>query len=158
LLTKLIETAAANRQPVLIAPKECIEYIRYHSPKTLDSLLVDYCDYVLFTNLLLDAEYVFYWNIFSNSISTRVVNNLPVFFFDIGHLARTFKPLFQLGIQTYYPQSQLIQINMETILSLEQLQPLALSQEKSLKFARDNFKQSPNPQEIVMTILLSSQV
>ncbi|HEX4073753.1 MAG TPA: hypothetical protein VHX68_21415 [Planctomycetaceae bacterium] len=83
---KLLETAMAGRQPVLIGPPASIEAMRQGELTPVTALLFEFCDSARFLSLLYEAEYCFYWNVFSHSIIARVMNQGPVFFFDWGHL------------------------------------------------------------------------
>ena len=60
--------------------------------------LLPYCSYEEFEQRLLDAEFVFYWQIFSTSTFLRLWNGLPVFFFDQGHNAHLLSPLQEAGL------------------------------------------------------------
>lgn len=88
LIKKLHETLEAGQVPTLIAPVEVIEAVRKHSPFAHAMELLGHCDYAQFRSLLIDAEYVFYWNAVSFSCILRTLAGKPWFTFDDGHLLR----------------------------------------------------------------------
>lgn len=100
----LHETAREGSQPFLLAPQACLSWIRGRRPSIEGLALLQFCSYVQFMTLLHEAEYVFYWNIVSNSIPARVVNHLPVFFFDAGHMCHAIPPSVQTRNETLLPR------------------------------------------------------
>ena len=96
------QTRAAGRRPVLIAPPTLIRALGNASPGSLDAELNPFGAYATFEARLLDAEYAFYWNLFSASAVSRLLRKLPVFFFDRGHVAHFNKRMHDIGIQSYY--------------------------------------------------------
>lgn len=153
LLNTLQQTARAGRQPILVAPEACLASIQGKGPSIDSLVLLPFCGYDLFEALLIEAEYVFYWNIFSNSILTRAINHLPVFFFDPGHMAHAIPPLYELGMKRYYPGTALTYLDQRRELSTAELAALAAEQEHTLREARENFGRSPTPEEMVERIL-----
>ncbi len=88
LLAKLHETLEAGRVPTLIAPTRVIEAVRKHSRAADAMELLGHCDYHKFQSLLVQSEYVFYWNAVSFSCILRTLSGKPWFTFDDGHLLR----------------------------------------------------------------------
>lgn len=88
LVRKLNETLEAGRVPTLIAPAKVIESVRKHSHAADAMELLGHCDYAHFQSLLLESEYVFYWNAVSFSCLVRTLSGKPWFTFDDGHLLR----------------------------------------------------------------------
>jgi hypothetical protein len=78
---------AAGRMPVLIAPEECLQAVNTRISHGGEAALLSYCEYSLFTSLLVHAEHVFYWNAGSTSCYLRIARGLSVFTFDHGHVA-----------------------------------------------------------------------
>lgn len=153
LINILRQTARAGRQPILVAPEACLASVRAQGPSIDDLVLLPFCGYVLFEALLFEAEYVFYWNIFSNSILARAINHLPVFFFDPGHMAHAIPPLYELGMSRYYPGATLTYLDERREHSIAELAALAAELEHNLREARENFARSPSPEEMVEQIL-----
>lgn len=87
-------TAAAGRTPTLIGPRKLIDALPSGLP---ECDLRPFCPLPEFHATVLESEYVFYWNIFSASMLTRLDLRLPAFFFDRGHMARIIVPLYELG-------------------------------------------------------------
>lgn len=153
LTNTLLQTARAGRQPILVAPEACIASIQGRGPSIDGLVLLPFCDYGLFEALLLEAEYVFYWNIFSSSILARAINHLPVFFFDPGHMVHAIPPLHELGVKRYYPGAALTYLDQRRGLNAVELAILAAEQEDTLRDARENFERSPTPEEMVEKLL-----
>lgn len=153
LVRKLQETAREGRQPVLVAPEACTAALRAAGRPPEEAILLPFCPYDLFLSLLFDAEYVFYWNIFSNSVPARAVNRLPLFFFDRGHMVHAIPPLFAEGMKRYFPGSELSYLDQIRELRAKDLVFPAAAQEESLQAARENLQSSPPPQEMVARLL-----
>jgi hypothetical protein len=88
LTKKLHETLEAGKVPTVIAPLKIIEAVQKHSPVAHAMELLGHCDYAQFRSLLIDAEYVFYWNAVSFSCILRTLTGKPWFTFEDGHLIR----------------------------------------------------------------------
>ena len=153
LIQKLEQTARDGRQPVLIAPQACIDSIKGSGACINGLVQLPFCSYQLFSLLVLEAEYVFYWNIFSNSILPRVMNCLPVFFFDPGHMVRAIPPLAVTGMKQYYADSKPTFLDPWAELTSKELAVLASAQAESMSSARENFQRSPSPLEMVERLL-----
>ncbi len=96
------ETLGQGRRCIFIAPNECVQKLRGRIPVSARKDLLNFCAYEKFTSLLLDAEYVFYWNLASYSTFLRVINRSPMFMFDGGHLVRHVKPMAARMGHAYY--------------------------------------------------------
>jgi len=68
-----------GRQPVLVAPEACADAVRRTGHAIPGVLVLSFCSHGMFLGLLLEAEYAFYWNIFANSVPSRLVNRMPCF-------------------------------------------------------------------------------
>ena len=153
LLSRLEDAAQAGRQPVLIAPQPCIDALA-RSGRTADSLIsLAFCSYDLFVDLLLEAEYVFYWNVLSNSLLARLANRLPALFFDRGHLAQVMPALLDLGLKTYFPGAELALLDQRERLAASTLVALAARQERALETALDNLRRAPAPRELIEQLM-----
>jgi len=153
LIEMLRQAGREGRQPVVVGPQSCLASLKGRGLRPEESLLLAYCGQDLFLPLLLGAEYAFFWNIFSNSIMARAANNLPVFFFDRGHMAHAIPPLFEAGMRYYYLDSELPYVNAEERLASRQLDQLATRQAQSLEGARAQFRRSPSPENMLKALL-----
>ncbi len=153
LARRLKETADAGRQPILIGPQLCIQAVRRGTSNPASALLLDFCNYVTFRSLLCEAEYCFYWNIFSDSIIARAMNRQPVFFFDPGHLVRAMPSFLKLGIEHFYAGHAPPCLDQQTPLSPNQLATLAADEERELDRARIRFEKSPKPDQLIEQLL-----
>ena len=153
LIGTLQQTAQEGRQPVLVGPDVALGAIRGRVPAIDDLVLLEFCSHEIFKALLLRAEYVFYWNIFSNSIPARIANHLPVFFFDAGHMVHAIPPLFELGMRHYYVGAELTYLDQQQELTAAGLAVPAAEQEHVFRKAREYFPRSPTPDAMVEQIL-----
>jgi hypothetical protein len=153
---KLREAARAGRQPVLVAPRACTSAVTLRSPPVDGLVLLTACRYELFVSLLLEAEYAFYWNIFSNSVVARVLNRLPIFFLDCGHMAQMMPALFAQGIKQYFGSSELPYHDLTRPLEAGRLATAAADQARALAPAEQNLRASPPPHTIVQSLLSRS--
>ena len=153
LIQKLQQTTREGRQPVLVAPQACIDSLEGKDASIEGSILLSFCGYHVFRLLALEAEHGFYWNIFSNSVLSRVMNHLPVYFFDPGHMVRAIPPLFASGMKQYYAGSEPVYLKLQADLESEELAVLGAKQERTMSGARENFWRSPGPDEVVEELL-----
>ncbi len=150
----LRETSQAGRQPLLVAPEACIASLQKRYPPIPGLVCLPFCGYDTFRLLLFEAEHAFYWNIFSNSIPLRVLNHRPVFFFDTGHLVAAVPPLFSRGMEHYYAGCSLPYLDQRSVLAPQMVAGLAARQDGGLEPARERFRESPTPEQMVAKILL----
>ena len=133
LLSRRLQDAVRyGRQPVLLAPQPCVAAIEARMKGIGDLVALSACSYTLFMLLLHDAEYVFYWNVFSASIIGRAVNRLPLFFFDRGHLTDALRPFFAEAMRHFYAGCQIELLELAEPLAPERLAPLATRQEEGI--------------------------
>lgn len=150
---KLRETMAAGRQPVLFAPRACIEVLAADDSLS-HCVLIHSCDFENYMSLLVGSEYVFYWNIFSASILARLVNSRPTFFFGTGHVADFNQEMFNKGVRRYYANARLTYLDQTHRLSETELAGLAALQEEQLfKPALENLCHLPAPNEMIRELL-----
>ncbi len=153
LVKRLADTVAAKRQPIVLAAQACLDALGRCPGLAADARLLPFCSYQAFLSLLLDAEYVFYWNIFSQSIIDRVMNRLPPFFFDRGHLARAMPAVLRLGIENYYAGAEPAYLDLEEPLVPSKLATIAASEDRRFENARARFSSSWSPLELVESLV-----
>lgn len=154
LAEKLRQTSAQGRQAVLLAPEPCINVLSGRDVRETGAVLLPFCPYDRFAGLLFGAEAVFYWNIFSSTVPIRLVNRLPFYFFDRGHMARASQPLFEVGMREYYLDSPLIYVDPLKQLDADELDRITETQEgRGMDDARRNFWRSPSPREMIRDLL-----
>jgi len=96
------ETLKAGRHATFIGPAVITDALSVEFGRNASVSLLPYCAYEEFEQRLLDAEFAFYWQIFSTSSFLRLWNGLPVFFFDPGHNAHLLSALKATGLEYYY--------------------------------------------------------
>ncbi len=156
LIQKFKETLQAGRKPILIAPQDLIDTITRVLPSTQGIELIPFCPFKLFLSLLLEAEYVFSWNMLSNSLLLRNVNHLPVFLYDPGHMVSFFDPLYGLAVDHYYQGCQPTILDKTKPLTDADLLEHRGIKPHSLDTLIARLKQSPTPQQVVEQIISSS--
>ena len=100
--SKLVETRAAGRRPILIGPRAFIDELIQRMPTAEGIDILSYCPFTQFLSLLLSAGQVFYWNVVSHSLLIRLYNQLPIVLFDRGHLIRTAPAIYDRIVGWYY--------------------------------------------------------
>lgn len=156
LLDHLANAARLGRQPALIAPRPCVDALAGRSAEVEGLILSPFCGYDEFRALLLDAEYAFYWNIFSNSILARISNRRPVVFFGRGHMAHAIPRLGEVGIGHYYGDAPLPFLGPSVPPTAEALAALAVAQRAGFEGAIRRFLTSPDPEAMIAQILRES--
>jgi hypothetical protein len=153
LTARLNDAAASGRQPVLVAPTACIAAIDVRIPRIDDILCRAALSYTEFMALLYEAEYVFYWNMFSASILARVLNRGPFFVFDRGHLVHAIPRILQVGMEHFFPGCKIGLLDQQQRLDPERLRLLSATHEQEL-FAPvyANLSRSPTPDEVIEQI------
>ena len=152
LVKKLRQTVEAGARPVLIAPEQCIRSVERRRPPQ-NWLPIAHCGIMQFQELLREAEYAFYFNVFSSSVLARGMNDRPIFFFDLGYLVRMVPTVFQAGVASYYAGTAPPILDMNTHLTYEVLRPLAESQKEGFRAAREKFLALPTPDVVVNQLL-----
>ena len=153
LIERLRDAAAAGRQPVLIAPGGCVDALIATGRTPAGAAMLPFCSQSQFHALLMSAEQVFYWNFFTNSAPARLVNRLPVSFFDVGHMAHAMPPLLELGLRSYYPGARLAPLDQRRPLVAGELAARAADQDAALAAARERFRAQPAPEAMVDALL-----
>ena len=153
LARRLREAMWPGRRAALIAPERCMAALARDAALKGCSFIRN-CDYHSYMDILLGAEYAFYWNIFSASILARVLNRLPVFFFAAGHIADENHLMFEKGMTCYYRKAQLTFVPATTRLTRAWLTNAARTQEQQLfaPFIR-NVQHLPTPEAVVEKLL-----
>ena len=143
---------SVGRRPMLIAPDSCNQVLRKKIASEIDQVdLISYCGYDQFTALLLGAEATFYWNLVSNSMFHRVLNGLPNFFFDPGHLGRI-QSIYELAIKNYFVGWEPVCLDQMQGLSLELLRLVNGVFQQETTRMRDQFQTAPSPQQFISSI------
>jgi hypothetical protein len=144
---RLEQTSLAGRQPVLVAPPDLIDDL---SAKPLENVeLVPFCPVLQMISRLIDAEYAFYWNVFSCSMLVRLARGQPVFFFDRGHMARVIEPIYEWGLRFHFGDWRPVALETDQPLTVEKLNELALLQKTEFDVIRRKWQASPSPQDLV---------
>tara|TARA_R110002072_G_scaffold43340_6_gene121751 strand:+ start:4445 stop:5686 length:1242 start_codon:yes stop_codon:yes gene_type:complete len=146
---KVEQTLQAGRRAVFLAPDDCIQKLRSRAPVHARKDLLTFCAYEAFNAHLLQAEYVFYWNLASYSTFLRVINGLPMFMFDEGHLARHVKPMHERMVRWYYHNWTPPSLNQHEALDADALEELSRDYKKETAVILKNFRQLPTPEQVI---------
>jgi hypothetical protein len=150
---KLRETLDNGRHPVFIGPPAIIEELSLHFPPDSAVSLLARCAFGEFEQRLLDAEVVFYWQIFSTSAFLRLWNGLPVFFFDPGHSSRFSKALHDAGLKYYFMGGAPIYLEIGKPLDAAWLGQMGAAFRQSADDSRRRLAHLPAPAGMVSAIM-----
>jgi hypothetical protein len=151
-LAKLAETCAAGRQPVLVAPRACLEGLGDRLRALPSAVAVPATPVDVFMTLVGEAEHVFYWNIFSNTTSLRVLARRPFFAFDAGHMVRAMPSLLDVAGRRHGLGTPVF-LDEEEPLDADRLAALAPVQEEAMRGPRERFERAPSPEAMVASLL-----
>jgi hypothetical protein len=99
---KIREALDNGKHPTFIGPAAIAQELSHRFPLDSEVELLSTCPFEDYERRLLDAEIVFFWQVFSSSAILRLWNGLQVYFFDVGHNARVLGPLREAGLKHYY--------------------------------------------------------
>ena len=150
---QMYEVLGQGRQPVLVAPPDCTSAVALRSSPAEGIILLPDCRHSWFTALLLEAEYVFNWNMFSNSLKLRAANRLPFFLFESGHIGRSNPALMERMARCYYAAGVPPFLDFSQPLDAGELAQLAAKQEPLLQGMADTLLRSPRPAEALRQFL-----
>ena len=158
LLRMFQQTGDAGRRPVLIGPPPLLEQLAGNLPTSLAAELVGFCSYREFSTRLREAEYAFFWNVFScSAVFGRLVRGLPVLFLDQGHVARFSKKIYEDGLRCYFQGWEPTQVK-QGALDAHVLAELASEQARSVERVTAYWRQSPTPEQVIERILQTEGV
>lgn len=122
---RLQDAVCAGVVPVLIAPSQLLEEIKLSCQSMSNIVFLQEASLSEFQSLLAQAEYVFYWNIFSATIPERFMNSKPLFCFELGHMVSYFPPFLECGKKIYYGDLEPPMLNIQHKLTPKKLSDLA---------------------------------
>lgn len=153
LIKKLNEALEAGRVPVLIAPAKVIASIRKRAHAADSIQLLSHCEYNTFQSLLLESEYVFYWNAVSFSCIPRTLAGKPWFTFDDGHLLQGMNDDYAQRISDwFYLGEQPPRLDMNAPLTSDGLLQANQRYLKSAARIRQALLASPTPESLVSAL------
>ncbi|MBI4342460.1 MAG: tetratricopeptide repeat protein [Candidatus Omnitrophica bacterium] len=150
---KLVETVAAGRHPILVAPTAFAETVITRIPTAEGIDILSYCSFRQFMSLLLSAEQAFYWNVVSHSLLIRLFNQLPIVLFDRGHLGRNIAGLYDRVVRWYYQGCEPAFHNHRQPLTLETVSSWAEAYRREAKRMGERFRRAPTPEQMIENIL-----
>src|SRR5262249_33291333 len=118
-----------------------------------DLVLLPFSRYDCFMSLTLEAEYVFYWNLISASVVVRIVNGLPFFCFERGHIAHYSPALFSRNLQCYLAGSCPPCLPMTEPLEAGELAPPAPGPAPAMNAAAETLLKGRPPVEVVRRLM-----
>jgi hypothetical protein len=149
---KIGEALANGRHATFLAPAAIIDELAPMFAGNRGVSLLRACAFEEFEQRLLDAEIVFYWQIFSTSAFLRLWNGLPVFFFDQGHSSRLSRPMHEAGLKYYFMGGAPIYLDIEKTLEASALAGSNAGFRASARDSRERLARLPTPGEMVNAI------
>jgi tetratricopeptide (TPR) repeat protein len=151
--SKLVETLAAGRHPVLIGPRAFIDKLIERMPTAEGIDILSQCPFTQFYSLLLSAEHAFYWNVVSHSLLIRLYNRLPIVLFDRGHLLRTAPAVRDRIVAWYYQGWEPTLRDHRTPLSLGTVEGWAAEYRREAARLVDRFRRAPSPDHMIADLM-----
>lgn len=102
LVARLHDCHRAGRAAWLIGPRPLVQAVLQRLPDAPWLQAHNDLPYADYMHGLMAAEYTFFWNMMSFSSIHRVLADLPLFYFDEGHLAHIHPAFWQAGIRLFY--------------------------------------------------------
>jgi hypothetical protein len=156
--SKLVETRAAGRHPILIGPKAFVVELTRRMP-TADGIdVLSQCPFTQFMSLLLSAEYAFYWNVVSHSLLIRLYNQLPIFMFDRGHLIRTAPAIHDRIVAWYYQGWEPLIRDHREPLTLETVAGWTDDYRREAARLVQRFRRAPSPDDMIARLMDATQM
>jgi tetratricopeptide (TPR) repeat protein len=150
---KLVETLAAGRHPILIAPKEFIEPLIECMPTAEGIDILSHRPFNQFMSLLLAAEQVFYWNAVSHSLLIRLYNQLPIVLFDRGHLVRNAPAIYPRVVRWYYQGWAPALRSHHEPLTLATVEEWTAEYRRHAARLAERYRRAPSPEEVVARLM-----
>jgi hypothetical protein len=151
--SKLVETRAAGRHPILIAPRAFIDELMPRMPTAEGIDILSHCPFPQFMSLLVSAEHAFYWNVLSHSLLIRLFNQLPIVLFDRGHLVRSAPAIYDRIVRWYYQGWEPPLRNHRESLTLETVEGWAAEYRQQAARLVERFRRAPTPEEMIADLM-----
>lgn len=151
--SKLVETLATGRHPILIAPKEFVDELLPRMPTAEGIDILPQCSFARFYSLLLSAEHAFYWNVLSHSLLIRLFNQLPIVVFDRGHLVRNAGGIHDRVVRWYYQGWEPVIRDHRVPLTLDTVEGWASVYRGQSARLEERYRRAPSPEEMIAALM-----
>jgi hypothetical protein len=151
--SKLIETLAAGRHPILIGPRAFVDELVPRMPTAEGIDILSHCPFNQFYSLLLSAEHVFYWNVVSHSLLIRLYNQLPIVQFDRGHLVRSAPGIYDRIVAWYYQGWKPPLRDHREPLTLETVEGWAAEYRQQAGRLLERYRRAPSPDQMIADLM-----
>jgi len=153
LASKLIETRAAGRHPILIGPGQFVANLVARMPSADGIDILSHCPFPQYMSLLLSAEHAFYWNAVSHSLLFRLFNQLPIVLFDRGHLLRNARGIHDRVVDWYYQGWEPPLRNHRELLTRETVEGWAAPYRSQAARLVESYRRAPSPDQMVANLM-----
>ncbi len=99
---RIQEVVLLEKKPVIIGPKEMIKRLTGLGLSEPDVDMLSGIPFNQYIDVLVNAEFAFFWNYFSFSIVNRVLKQRPIFFFDEGHVIKYLTRKRSVSMDIFY--------------------------------------------------------
>jgi Flp pilus assembly protein TadD len=151
--SKLVETLAAARHPILIGPKAFVDALVPRMPTAEGIDILSHCPFAQFMSLLLSAEHAFYWNVLSHSLLIRLYNRLPIVAFDRGHLVRSAPAIYDRIVGWYYQGAEPPLRDDREPLTLETVEGWATDYRQQADRLVERYRRAPSPEQVIANLM-----
>jgi hypothetical protein len=152
LVERLEDGVALGREVLMIGPEILVVAVRERLGNRPGIGIRSEAPYASYMQDLMRAEYAFYWNYFSFSIMHRVLANLPVFFFDEGHLPHILPAVGEAGVRMFYDGWRPPVLPLGGRLDEEDLERRAREATHEFRRIAEGMRRSPSPDELLRRV------
>jgi hypothetical protein len=152
LVERLEDGVALGREVLMIGPEILVVAVRERLGNRPGIGIRSEAPYASYMQDLMRAEYAFYWNYFSFSIMHRVLANLPVLFFDEGHLPHILPAVGEAGVRMFYDGWRPPVLPMGGRLDEEDLERRAREATHEFRRIAEGMRRSPSPDELLRRV------
>ncbi len=152
LCARLDDTLKAGRRAVLIASQRVLAALPPHWHARAGVELRTQCAYDEYMQVVMSAQYAFFWNYFSFSIIHRVIARRPVFFFGAGHMVRILPLLARQGIDNLYAGETPALLPMQSALDADALAQQASAVSAQFERVVAGLRSLPAPLDLLRTM------
>jgi hypothetical protein len=149
---KIREALESGRHPTFVGPAAFVEALARHFTPDSGVSLLSCCPFEEFERRLLDAEMVFYWQIFSTSAFLRLWNGMPVFYFDEGHNAHLLEAMREAGLRHYFLAGSPIRLDIANPLDAVKLTEMSAGFRQAAHESRLRLAGLATPAELLVAI------
>ena len=142
---------------MLVGSNRLLDALRPWLPADAEIGLHANDSYADFMARLMQAEYAFFWNLYSFSLIHRVMAQRPVMFFDEGHMVQILPALHEAGIRLFYDGWRPPVLTLAAALELPALERAATEARQQFARITQGMRQGEAPLDLLRAALSANQ-